>query len=72
LFQRVFLTVGDAGTVTPAKPSGKTRVSSRGGAKSGALDANLAEVIEAWERLPIQVRKAILSLARTASAHSGK
>jgi hypothetical protein len=38
----------------------------QGAAKSGALNANLRLVIEAWPRLPEAVRREIMALAKPA------
>jgi hypothetical protein len=56
--------VGDTGSETTPKPSGKTSVSPTGGAENGALDPNLTIVISAWPLLSKQSRLIIVGLAR--------
>jgi hypothetical protein len=56
--------VAEEGLDPPSKSSKKTDKSARGGAKSGALDADLAIVIDAWGMLTARARATIVGMAR--------
>lgn len=38
----------------------------QGGAESGALDPELAEIVSAWEQMPAAIRAGILALVKAA------
>lgn len=56
--------MGGEGLATTAKSPGKTRRSSQGGAESGAVDPDLAIVVDAWATLPARARAKIVGLVR--------
>ncbi len=67
---RVFSVVRE-GLEQPPKSSGKTAVSTIGGAKSdvigaagGAIDPDLQAILDAWPRLPESVRAEVLAMVR--------
>jgi len=64
--------VGDTRLEPQPELSGKTHNSSNGGAESGALDPDLAVVIDAWPMLSVQCRSKILGLARKALGNGAK
>ena len=47
-------------------PTGNKHVSQKAGAKSGAFDAGLREVIDAWSKLPSGLKAAVLAVVRSA------
>lgn len=47
---------------------GKTSVLEGGAAESGALDAGLVQIVEAWPILRPQIRQVLVSLVETESA----
>ena len=66
--------MGNTGFDLPRNPK-KTAIFDSGGAKSGALganlapiDAELAEVVEAWDTLPEAVRAGILAMVSAATS----
>jgi hypothetical protein len=52
------------GSAHPLENTGKTAKSARSAAKSGAADARLATILDAWPWLPPDVQGAILALVR--------
>jgi len=66
------------GLEPPLKTTGKTGVSAKGGAKSGAvgapsvpIDPDLQAVIEAWPQLPASVKTDILARVQAAEIAGG-
>ncbi len=57
----------EAAGIEPATNSpGNSTDSAPGGAKSGALDADLAVIIDTWPTLPETIRADVLALVRRA------
>jgi hypothetical protein len=63
----LFMTVAEEGLDPSSKSSEKTDDSARGGAKSGALDPDLAALAELWPLIPPPTRAYIVELARGAT-----
>lgn len=59
------------GIETAPISAGTTRKTEGGGAESGALPAELAQVVAAWPTLPDAIRAAIQALVRAAGGDRG-
>jgi hypothetical protein len=59
--------MGAAGTELSLDSPGKPKISPQGGAKSGAVDAELREIATLWTHLPATARTAMLALAKAAA-----
>jgi hypothetical protein len=64
--------MGDEGLDPPSESSKKTDDSARGGAKSGALDPDLAIVADAWRLLTARSKAAIVGMAQKAVENAGR
>jgi hypothetical protein len=67
-----FCEMGDTGSETLPKSSGKAVVSSSGAAESAAIDSALSIVITAWPVLAPHSRSIIVGMARKAAAKASK
>ena len=62
------LRMGDKGTELPPDCAGNVASLPAGGAKSGAVDAELGQIVTLWSHLPAAARTAIVALAHAAAA----
>jgi hypothetical protein len=61
---RVALRIAQDRDRTIADSTGKSNDSTKGDAKSAAIDSTLAELLAGWDNLPSLIKSAILAVAR--------
>jgi hypothetical protein len=62
--------MGDKGTELPPNSPGISLLLQTGGAKSGAVDAELGQIIGLWSHLPAPARTALVALAKSAASNN--